>query len=327
MKICISDMLDGVRDDSVALREQDIVASEQIKEATMRKIHENDTQAAPRRRIGRGARMAILAAAILLALSVTALAAGRVWRSVNFDGEEVGTLEPEATIPPDEEVIELNSEAQYEEAAAILAQQSADELIIIRWDDGSCESTGRRKDIDSVEELTEQLKEESSELSIPFAIPEGFRLESGAIYYQAAEGNAYALMSSEEHDGFTVERYAVPEEGNFISGYMLDFEDEAGTELHIFANMEDEGEWSFQAEEGGRVEPFEAEGMEKALLIGSEDHASAYLLQVFEEPIPYTSTFLLMDEEANFPTEYIEAVYQAYLTSPDADRLMEMVAP
>ena len=327
LKIRISDMLDGVQDDSVVLREKEVIAPERIREATMKRIHENDMQAAPGRRLGRSARTAILAAAILLALSATALAAGRLWRAVNFDGEEVGTMEPAATIPPDAEVIDLYSEAQREEAAAILSQQSADELVIIHWDDGSCEGGNRQAAVDSVEELQELLVRESSELTVPFVIPEGFRFVGGSVSYQAAEGNEYASVSSEKREGFTVERYAAPAEGNFISGYMLDFADKTGTELHVFGQMQDEGEWSFAAEESSRVETFAAEGMEKALLIGGEDHAAVFLLQALEEPIPYTSTFLLMDERANWSTEYIEVVYQAYLMSPDADTLLEMVAP
>ncbi len=327
MKLRITDMLDGVRDDTVPLRELDIIASERIKEVAMKKIYLQDMGEITKNRPRRAVRMAILAAVLLLALSVTALASGRLWRSVNFDGEEVGAIEPIATVPPDAEEISLLDEALHEEANAILTETDKSELVVIRWEDGSCESCGRWARIGSLEELRELLGRDNSGLTVPVSIPEGFRLINGTVYYQVAAGHEYTTASTEVHEGFTVERYAVPEEGDFISGYMLDFADDAGMELHLFAGMQDEGEWSFQAEENGRVETFGVEGMEKALLIGCEDHSSVYLLQMLEEPIPYTSTFLLMDEHADWSAVYTEAVYQAYLQSADADMLLGMIAP
>ena len=324
-------MLDSIQDDTVPILGKDVLASRRIEEVTMKKIHASDTPTETKGRTRRNVRIAVLAAAILLVLSVTALAAGRFWHTVNFDGEEIGGIEePMATVPPDAEVIEPYSEAQYEEAAAILSQGSADELVIIRWEDGSCESCDRSADIASTEELKKLLAEDGSVLTMPFTIPEGFSFAAGHVSYQAAEGNGYTLVSTEQRDGFAVERYAVPEEGNFISAYTLVFVDASGTELNIYAQMQDEAEHGFGAEDGDRIETFSAEGMEKALLIGSSDHAAVFLLQPLAEPIPYTSSFRYMDENlggSDLPQAYTKVIYEAYLYGTDADMLLEMTAP
>ena len=171
------------------------------------------------------------------------------------------------------------------------------------------------------------LAEDGSVLTMPFTIPEGFSFASGSVSYETAAGNVYTLVSTEQRDGFAVERYAAPEDGSFIYAYTLVFVDASGTELNIYARMQEDDEHGIGAEDGDRIETFSAEGMEKALLIGSTDHAAVFLLQTLPEPISYTSVFRVMEQDRSgpdLPAKYENVIYEAYLYGTDADMLLAM---
>lgn len=71
MKKRISDMMDYIQDDSVQFQIRNIASSEIIQEATMNKLH---TDMATHRRTRRGARVALIAAAIVMLLAVSGIA-------------------------------------------------------------------------------------------------------------------------------------------------------------------------------------------------------------------------------------------------------------
>ena len=79
----ISDLLDLIEDDSVPIREKDIIASERIMEAAMNKIRTEKEKTPVRKGMRRGTALVVIAAA-LLALSVTALATGLLDRVVGW---------------------------------------------------------------------------------------------------------------------------------------------------------------------------------------------------------------------------------------------------
>ncbi len=326
----ISDLMDVLQDDTVPIRERAIPAPERIKEVTMAKIHANSTGNArtprPRRRLATG----LIAAAIMLALVGTAVAAGQYWHSVDWNGREVeSTLEaPMVTLPPDAQVVEADDNAMAEELGAALEAAEHRELVIVRKADGTCESGARKESVSSVKAVRELLARESSGIAFPFSIPEEYVFRDGYVCYELAEGFDYTLVSAEERDGYTLERYTAPAEGDIISGYTLTFADADGTELLVFADLREEDvDTSFGHKDGAQVEAFTVDGMENALRIEDEEHASVFLRQTLEQTIFYKSIFEIMTGRTGYPNRYGEVVYELYLTEPDAEALAAMIAP
>lgn len=324
----ISDLLDVIEDDTVSIREQEVIASERIKEVTMKKIHENESEnaraARPRRRLATG----LIAAAIMLALVGTAVAAGQYWHSVDWNGREVeNTLEePMATLPPDAQVVEADDNAMAEELGTALEAADHRELIIARRADGRCEAGSRKENVASEEDVRALLAQENSGIIFPFSIPDEYVFQDGYVCYELSEGFDYTLVSAEERDGYTLERYTAPAEGDFISGYTLTFVDADGTELLVFADLREKDiDTSFGHKDGAQVEAFTVDSMENALRIEDDEHASVFLRQTLEQPISFTSTFEIMTGQSGYPNQYGEVVYELYLNASEADELVAMV--
>ena len=320
----ISDLLDVIEDDTVPIREKNIIASERIMEVTMRKIHESKTDNAqttrPRRRLATG----LIAAAIMLALVGTAVAAGQYWHAVDWNGREVeGTLEePAATLPP----LGAGDIAAEKEIGAALEASDHRELVIARREDGTCQAGSRKESVASAEEVRALLAQESSGIIFPFSIPAEYVFQSGYVCYELSEGFDYTLVSSEERDGYTLERYTAPAEGDFISGYTLTFADADGTELLVFADLRVEDiDTSFGHKDGAQVEAFTVDGMENALRIEDEEHASVFLRQTLEQTISIKSIHEIMTGRSGYPNVYGEVVYELNLTAPEADELVAMI--
>lgn len=326
----ISDLMDAIQDDTVPIREREIAASERIKEVTMARIHANEAETKPKRRLGKGAAAALIAAAVVLALAGTALAAGHFWHAVDWNGREVeGMLEePMATLPPDAQVVEAADIAMEKELGAALEAADHRELVVARRNDGTCQSGARKESVSSEEAVRALLAQESSGISFPFSIPEEYIFRDGYVCYELSEGFDYTLVSAEERDGYTLERYTAPAEGDFICGYTLTFADADGTELLVFADLREEDiDTSFGHEDGARVEAFTADGMENALRIEDADHAAVFLRQTLAEPISFMSIFEIMTGRSGYPNRYGEVVYELWLAAPDADALTAMIAP
>ena len=330
----ISDLMDAIQDDTVPVRERDVAASERIKEVTMAKLHANNLETNKKKRLGKSSAAAIIAAAVVLALAGTALAAGHFWHHVNWDGEEIWEPEPMATVPPDAlEEDDPEIRATEEEIGEILSQAGDRELVVARWNDGSCEAASRREDIASPEALEALLAQEDTGIYVPFAIPEDdYEFTGGYVCYQLAEGFQYTLVSTEERDGYTIERYTAPAEGDFIGAYTLTYAAADGNELYVYAQLQGDAETAFGHEDGARVEALTVDGMDNALLLEGTNYAEVFLRQTLAEPIPYTSIFNIMVKDSNGPEDgpedqYIQAVYELHSTAPDGDALAAMIAP
>lgn len=324
----ISDLLDVIEDDTVPIPEKDIIASERIKEVTMKKIHENESEnartARPRRRLATG----LIAAAIMLALVGTAVAAGQYWHAVDWNGREVEDMleAPMATRPPDGQVVEAVDMDMEKELGASLEAADHRELVVARRADGTSQAGSRKESVASEEEVRALLAQESSGIIFPFSIPDEYVFQDGYVCYELSEGFDYTLVSAEERDGYTLERYTAPAEGDFISGYTLVFADADGTELLVSADLQEKNiDTTFGHKDGAQVEAFTVDGMENALRIEDDEHASVFLRQTLEPPISFASTFEIMTGRSGYPNQYGEIVYELYLTASEADELVAMV--
>lgn len=314
MRINISDMMDHTRDDTVSLREAENADAARITALTMAKIRKDEARSGRSgRRLSRGA-VAVLAAAVCLALSVTAAAVG-IARSVNWQGEPVGETEaPRPTETPAEE--ERNAEtAKAERISDILSRRGERECVIVRSEDGSASGAARSAPVASLEALRELLEREDSPLTVPFlAAPAGYTLRDGWVAYDSAAGYGYTLASTETtEDGLTVEHYTAPEEGDFISAYCLTYQNKDGEQLVFSAQMEGNGEHRFGVGEDSTVEALTLEGMDDALAIENGDGSNViFMRKVFAAPVAYEKMFALMDESGApwEPWEYTEAVYR-----------------
>ena len=326
----ISDLLDVIEDDTVPIREKNIIASERIMEVTMAKIHmDEDYSGSAKKKFGKGT-IALLIAAAVLALSVTAYASGLFSRLVNWQGQTLETeTEPMATMPPDAEMI--GDEARDAVINSILEQREDRELIIVRHD-GSASSTERTAPLTSIEELSELLTKESSTLTVPITIPEDYTLVMGRVCFESAQGYGYTLTSKEtREDGLVVEHYSAPVEGDFISGYTLEWENTAGQRISLQAvMMNDAGDTGFGVWGESKVVDLSAAGMDDALAIEGEQSSTAWLRQVLDPPVFCESTFAVMDDTAidadddPFST-FTDVIYKIYAQGKTVDEIQAML--
>ena len=326
----ISDLLDVIEDDTVPIQEKDIIASERIMEVTMAKIHmDEDYSGSAKKKFGKGT-IALLIAAAVLALSVTAYASGLFSRLVNWQGQTLETeTEPMATIPPDAEMI--GDEARDALINSILEMREDRELIIVRHD-GSASSVERTAPLTSVEELAGLLTQEDSSLTVPITVPEGYTLITGRVCFESARGCGYTLTSTEtREDGLVVEHYSAPAEGDFISGYALEWENAAGQRITLLADMMHHAEnTNFGVWGESKVVDLTVTGMEDALGIEDENSSSVWLRQLLDPPVFCESTFAVMDSTAmdadNDPfSTFTDVVYEIYAQGQTVDEIQSML--
>lgn len=328
----ISDLLDVIEDDTVPIREKSIIASERIMEVTMRKIHtDTDTNVTAGRKRRRGA-VALLIAAVVLALSATAYASGLFSRLVNWQGQTAETeTEPMATVPPD--AVMYGDEARDAAIASLLEQRGDRELMIVR-DGGRASSAERIAPLASVEELAELLMREDSALTLPVTVPEGYTLVTGRVSYESAPGYGYTLEAKEtREDGLTVERYSAPPEGDFISGYTLEWENEAGELIYLQAHMmEDAENTEFGVWGDNAVYRLTVDGMDDALGIQGEGSSTVWLRQRLASPVLCESRMAMLLREPDidiprpFPDETArDIIYKLCAQGLSVDELQAML--
>ena len=327
----ISDLLDVIEDDTVPIREKDIIASERIMEVTMAKINtivsDNGTT---RKKLGKGAIAAIVAAACL-ALSVTAFATGLVSRVVNWQGETIGEVEEVSMTPPPPGSTELD---RFERTQSILDEAGIAELTLVKYTDENgatdTKSTGLTRNFSSVEELSAALSANDSELQV-FDVPAGYAFHSAQVTYDCAAGYEYTLVSRETDDsGLTVETYSIPSEGIIISSYMIDYRDADGKTLFITGNLIST-DVEFSVDENKTVETATINGMDSALIFEQTDvygivSASLEMSKTLSSPIPYVEKALLSGAHPTDDDVFKKIWYSVNAYGVDANALQEILA-
>lgn len=291
---------------------------EEIREMTMKKIRADKTE--KRKKLSRGAIAAIVAVACL-ALCGAAYAAGLFTRSFNWKGEVTGSSGP--TEMTQDEMIEVRSQADAETLRNILDDRADRELVIVH-DGGSSDFSHRSEQVGSIDELRAKLEAENSPFAVPFEIPSGYVLADGFVSYDSTGG--YALVSTETRpDGLVVERYAAPEENDFISFFRLDYENEAGETLFIFARLSPGAAYEFSALSGDAAEALAVDGMDEALLLAGGGSATLHMLRYLDAPIDYVDP---AEVAGGYDTDpYTEAYYYLYASSMDGEALTGMLKP
>ena len=320
----ISDLLDLIEDDSVPIREKDIIASERIMEAAMNKIRTEKEKTPVRKGMRRGTALVVIAAA-LLALSVTALATGLLDRVVGWDGTQVE--EPSATpMPTEVPASAVVEEAERQSISEALVQNQGRELIIAR---SGCNagSTDRIEVFSSVDQLMDLLEEKGAPLIIPVSVPEGYAFTRGSAAYQLAAGYSYELTSSETQDsGLVVERYAAPEEGDFISGYTLVYANAAGDELMVSGRMSENSESAvFGYMDGDAVKKANLKEMDDALVIEYPEYTALFMRKALEKPISYVFPLGMLREGDDPENEFDGIVYQVTSAAFDGDEILSLL--
>ena len=320
----ISDLLDLIEDDSVPIREKDLIASERIMEAAMTKIHAEKDNTPVRKGMCRGTALVIIAAA-LLALSVTALATGLIDRIVGWDGTQVEepSATPMPTKPPEASRLE---EAHHRAISEALAQYQSRELVITRFGE-SGGSTDRIEVLSSVDQLMDLLEEKGAPLIIPVSIPEGYAFTRGFAAYQLAAGYSYELTSSETQDsGLVVEQYTAPEEGDFISGYTLVYANAAGDELMVSGRMSENSESAvFGYMDGDAVKKANLKEMDDALVIEYPEYTALFMRKALEKPISYVFPLGMLREGDDPENEFDGIVYQVTSAAFDGDEILSLL--
>ena len=319
----ISYLHDLIEDDSVPVREKEIIASEQILEATMMKVRAEDN-IPERKGMRRGTALVIIAAA-LLALSVTTFATGLFDRIVRWDGTQAE--EPSATpIPSATSETSVFEEAEHQAISEALAQNQGCQLIIARYGDRAG-STERIEILASVDELKDLLGKKNSPLVIPFSMPDGYAFSGGSVSYELEAGFSYELVSSETKDGgLVVERYDAPEEGDFISGYALVFANAAGDELVMSGRLSENSENAvFGYMDGDKVNKVDMKGMDDALVIEYPEYTAVFMRKALENPVSYVFPLKMLREDDDSANEFDGIMYRITSIACDGNEILSLL--
>jgi len=323
----ISDLLDLIEDDSVPIREKDIIASERIMEVTMAKIHaENEANPFMRKKVRKSTTFVIIAA-VILALSVTALAAGLFNHVARWDGtqwEETMATPMPTTAPETPSAEEPELEAMDE----VLAKSQGRELVIAKC--GSNAGSNERIEVlTSMNQLKELLTADRSPFTIPVCVPEGYAFSRGAVAYELAAEYSYTLKSSEMQDnGLVVERYTAPEEGDFISAYTLVFVNSTGDELVLSGRMSENSESAgFGYSDGDNVRKVDMEEMDNALVIEYPEYTALFMRKALNNSISYIFPLGMIREDDDPVNEFDGIIYRITSTTLDGEAICALLAP
>ena len=323
----ISDLLDVMEDDTVPVREKEIIASGRIMEVTMAKINAEIENNNTTKKLSRGAIAAIAAAACLL-LTVTAFATGFMNRMVNWQGDQVDVAVPMPTpIPTENAGAFRERDAALDEAINEALDHEQGRDFVVARTEGHASAPQRIETLQSVDKLKDLLARDDSGLDLPFSVPEGYTFLTGYVSYDLAEGYAYELVSSETKDsGVVVERYTAPEEGDFVSGYMLLFANAAGDEL-MFAGdlMEESAHMAFGYEETDTVTKIKVKNMDDALMITRASNTRLYMRKALAKPISYVDPLIAVDGPYDIATEFDGIVYKVDSDVLDGNALLALL--
>ena len=119
---------------------------------------------------------------------------------------------------------------------------------------------------------------------------------------------------------------AFPEEGDFVSGYMLLFANAAGDEL-MFAGdlMEESAHMAFGYEETDTVTKVKVKNMDDALMITRASNTRLYMRRALAKPISYVDPLIAVDGPYDIATEFDGIVYKVDSDVLDGDGLLALL--
>ena len=255
MKMKISDMMDHIRDDSVPIQIREIASCEKIKEATMEKLHEKAKAKKPSLK---ASRLLLVAALIVLALSVTVSAAttirtGRFTVIDNMSDGEIKILIDEASMAVAAEYEDADGTVHYLDRdgneTLVLSREDAADYERARkaqWERSVKESTAL-VDLSTMPLLPNEATELASGTDGRFA---DFAISNGSLVLLHPEGkDAYALRAGdtvtitlESNDECSLE-FGCFRDGVFLTGETV----RARQHSYTFT-IEDDGQYCFYVE-------------------------------------------------------------------------------
>ena len=251
----------------------------------------------------------IVALAVLLALTATALAAGMgAFRgTVGWNGEVIDE-EKYAEVTPTGEPLPTPAPENGDEdgdIAALVAEAVDDEdsmyllATMITEEDGTVAPrsyTQASADTGDYDRFLE-LMEGADGLPLPPAAPEGYTFTGATVFWQCAAGGSYTLIGRQELDeGVYLDRY-LPEP-MFVEGYYIEYRAADGRyvscDVRMYPDLDDMefGIWDDQA-----YEALEVPGMDDALAVSSEGYSYVVMRKALPEPVEYEEFSLGEGEE------------------------------
>ena len=163
-------------------------------------------------------------------------------------------------------------------------------------------------------------------LTVPPRVPEGFELRKAKVFLKCRSGSEYSLTEERNEGKYTLKRYAVDETDRFISGYFLEYGDPADRSRRVTISSGLSGSWpiSIEISEGETAEIISVSGMDKAMLVHSEeqDGWSLEMLRELDNPFDCVE---LPDDESNMELQYTKEFCGLTGWSVSADILLDMM--
>lgn len=210
-----------------------------------------------------------LAAALVLVLSATALAATGFFGAIGWDGKPVATPD----MPAPSSLPEQTDGAALETAVNdYLLQAPGDEMWFAIAPNGismSGKSTALGEMVESFDALKTLVEGAETVLPMLREVPAGYTYSAGQIWFYAPTGSALRLLGTSDVQGVTIERYAV--DGHIrrgVQGYSFDLTSAAGDTVTVTMDAERlDTEYVFGVDETDTYESVTVAGMDDALLL------------------------------------------------------------
>ena len=262
---------------------------------------------------------AVLALALVLVLGVAGLAGSGIFgdRIVDFDGN---ITESEGTTDVEMERLEAESREQDK----IITTVPEGDFYTISSEEGRTGLAGRR---------TFRTREEFDKamagvdyLTVPTRVPEGFELKEARIFLSCRAGSEYHLAEERTEGRYTLKRYTVDEADTFISGYFLEYGDPVDRSRKVIISSGLSGSWpiSIGISEGETAEIVSVSGMDKAMLVHSEEQ-DAWALNMLRELEKPFDCVELPDDESNMELQYTKEFFGLTGWTVSADVLKDMM--
>ncbi len=223
--------------------------------------------------------VALVAAAALLLLIGTALAAGYFSGEIDWTGKKISEdtpQEPYATPTPAPSGAEdAQTRAAYEDQ--ILDGQPEGEYWEISWEDHSGSARGCQKTFSSLAELNEFLGESGTPFLRMTEAPDGYTFEAASceFYFTADILDRAAVETEALAEGAALTKVK-PGAGIYVlvSDYSVDFRGADGSYLSLYADLSptDIDEYSISVSADESYEVLDLPNMAHALFLGSEEY-------------------------------------------------------
>lgn len=239
-------------------------------------------------------RVALAALIVLLCMGTVALAGGLLGGYVNWNGDFIPEERPQVMDGPTASP-EMAS-ADFRQAIALTSTAEEGEVVLVYETNGyggtSSSSNRLTRHVGDYETFL-TIMADAPMVPLPHGVPEGYVLSECSILYECRAGGAYVLTSTEDlGGGVTVERYRVAEADMFIRGYDLTFRNpEDRTDyIAVWASLSggsDPEDHRFGLNPDQTAQVVQVPGMDNALAITSDTHASLNMRRALPEKIRY----------------------------------------